>query len=208
VTVVAGDHTSEHLASRVEQALRSAREVRVVRPVGSRARGDATALSDWDFRVVVSDFAAVAAQLPELVAPLSPLAAQWDRLSEEQCYMLLLRGPHKVDLIFDEPHTDEPPWVVAPETLQAIDAHFWDWILWLAAKRLAGKDDLVTAELSKMHDHLLAPMGISAAPGSLDEALALYVAARSSLEQQLAVHVSRAVEREVLPAITSHEPRR
>ena len=51
-----------------------------VRPVGSRARGDPTPLSDWDYEVDVTDFEAVAAELPGAVAPLGPLAVFWDPL--------------------------------------------------------------------------------------------------------------------------------
>ena len=106
-----------------------------MRLVGSRAEGRATPLSDWDFAVRASDFAVLEPDLAGLVEPLEPLVRQWDRLSDTQCYMLLLRGPVKVDLIFpDEPHAHEPPWQPAPETLQGIDGHLWDWLLWLTSK--------------------------------------------------------------------------
>ena len=49
--------------------------------VGSRATGRAIPESDWDFAVVANDFPAVARSLPDLLAPLRPLAQQWDRLS-------------------------------------------------------------------------------------------------------------------------------
>ena len=45
-----------------------------------------------------------------LVAPLRPLAQQWDPLSETWCWMAILRGPIKLDFIFAEPHEREPPW--------------------------------------------------------------------------------------------------
>jgi len=67
--------------------------VRSIELVGSRATGEARPESDWDFRVEARDFDAVAAALPALLAPLEPLAQQWDRLSDEQCWMLILRGP-------------------------------------------------------------------------------------------------------------------
>ncbi len=88
---------------------------------GSRARGEAGPLSDWDFEVETGDFAAVVGALRELVAPLEPLAQQWDRLSEHACYMLMLPGAVKVDLIFEEPHSPEPRWVVSRETLRGVD---------------------------------------------------------------------------------------
>ena len=80
----------------------------------------------------------MAEALPELVAPLEPLAQQWDRLSPHACYMLMLRGIGKVDLIFDEPWESSPPWEVSAETLRGIDDHFWDWTIWLAAKEGLG----------------------------------------------------------------------
>ena len=192
----------DDLASRVEHALRASDAVRDVQHVGSRARGNATALSDWDFRISVTDFPTVAAELPELVRPLSPLGEQWDRLSEEQCYMVLLHGPHKVDLIFDEPHVDEPPWRVTPETLQPIDAHFWDWILWLASKREKGQDEVVRRELAKMSVHLLRPLGVDRVPGSIESALESYRSARDEREREFGVEVSRRLEHEVLHALS------
>jgi hypothetical protein len=66
---------------RVGALLRAHPSVRAVALAGSRARGTATPRSDWDLRVDVTDFAAVAAALPELVAPLQPLARLWDPLS-------------------------------------------------------------------------------------------------------------------------------
>ena len=111
--------------------------------MGSRATGRAGPDSDWDFRVATRDFATVAAALPSLLAPLEPLAQQWDRLSDEQCWMLILRGPVKVDLIFpEEPHVHEPSWVPSAENLGAIDAHLWDWLLWLRGKERSAKEEL------------------------------------------------------------------
>ena len=49
-----------------------------------------------------------------------------------------------------------PAWQVTAATLPGIDDHFWDWMLWLAAKQQAGKAGLVAAELAKLHEHLLA----------------------------------------------------
>jgi hypothetical protein len=148
--------------------------------VGSRPEGRATDLSDWDFRVETDDFGALAPTLPQVVDPLDPLARQWDRLSREQCFMLILRGPAKVDLIFpDEPHADEPPWQPSAENLAAIDAHFWDWTLWLKPKEVAGKSELVAAELKKLYDHLLQPLGAEQVPSSVREAIESYRALRA-----------------------------
>jgi hypothetical protein len=50
--------------------------------------------------------------------------------------MLIVRGPAKVDLIFpDEPHSNEPPWEPEHGNLEAIVAHFWDWVGALAQRQ-------------------------------------------------------------------------
>src|SRR5260370_7089819 len=164
-----------------------ARDIRIhrVELTGSRARGTATALSDWDFTVTTAAFEAVRDALPTLTAPLRPVVAQWDRLSRNWCYMMILPGPVKVDLIFEQPHPIEPPWLVNAATLSAIGDHFWDWALWLASKHLAGRNDVVTAELGKLHAHLLAPPGVAAVPDSLDEAFPASKASPQALENPL-----------------------
>lgn len=192
---------ADELAVAVEATLERDPHVTDVRLVGSRASGSAGEFSDWDFAVETDDFAALAPRMPRLVEPLAPLAAQWDPLASERCYMLILRGPVKVDLIFDEPHEEAPPWSVTRETLPLIDDHFWDWTLWLVPKQLSGKADLVARELEKMHRHLLGPLGVGAPPRSIDEAVALYLAARDGAAGRLGTAVSRALEREVLPVV-------
>ena len=177
--------------------------IRAVTLVGSRATGRPSRLSDWDLALETDDFGEVALALPGVVRPLGPLAQQWDRISAHPCYMLLLIGPVKVDLIFpDEPYESLPPWTVTAETLDGIDQHFWDWILWLASKREKGEDELVRRELVKMTDHLLRPLGIDDAPGSIDAALRGYRAARDRCERGFGLEVSRRREREVLPAVS------
>jgi hypothetical protein len=168
--------------------------VDAVELTGSRMRGEATVLSDWDYKVETSDFKSVAGALPALVAPLEPLAQQWDRLSEHACYLLMLRGVGKVDLIFDEPWETSPPWEVSAETLRGIDDHFWDWTIWLAAKDQAGRREMVGTELTKMHEHLLAPLAVERTPLSIADAVVVYTAARGDAEERLAVAVPRAVE--------------
>jgi hypothetical protein len=139
--------------------------------------------------------------LPLLLAPLEPLARQWDPLSEHWCYMLMLPGPTKVDLLFlAEPHRLERPWVVSAETLEAIDRHFWDWFLWLGSKEAAGKRELVSAELDKLWRHLLSPLGVEQPPSTLDTALSSYLRARQVAEAELGVEVPRRLEREVRKA--------
>ena len=70
------------LGDRAIEAVERHSAVRRVRLVGSRAAGTATVLSDWDFVVETGDFQAVAKDMGSLIAPLRPLAQQWDRLSE------------------------------------------------------------------------------------------------------------------------------
>ena len=167
---------------------------------GSRARGQAAPLSDWDFAVTALRFDDVRDALPETVMPLRPVVAQWDRLSPTWCYMLILAGPAKVDLLFGHPHQPAAPWQVTASTLAGIDDHFWDWALWLRSK-LARRDDLVAAELRKLHQHLLGPMGAARAPASLGEAVAAYRSARGDWERRLGTHVSRNAENTVIPVL-------
>ena len=177
-------------------------DVRTVELVGSRAHGTPMPLSDWDFTVEVDDVAAVADELPALVSRLEPLAQQWDRLTSPSCYMLMLRGPVKVDLIFPAyPREFDPPWIVSAGTLDGIDRHFWDWILWLASKRQRGDGWRVRSELGKMHVHLLRPMGVNEEPRGIHEAIDGYRGARDRLETELRVVVPRRLELEVLPVI-------
>ena len=173
-----------------------------VRPVGSRARGDPTSLSDWDYEVDVSDFEAVAAELPGAVAPLGPLAVFWDPLGNRPNFTVLFDGPTKVDLIFaDQPFTPSPPWVPSADTLAAIDAHFWDWTLWLGAKRLRGEDALVSDQLAHLHQHLLAPLGVAEPPDDLPSAIEAYVGARREQEERFGVRVDRRLGDQVQEAL-------
>ena len=190
------------LAGRVERVLLRHPKIRGVRLVGSRARGTPSTLSDWDFVVETDAFDAVARDLPDAVSELGPIAQQWDRISEYPCYMLMLPGPVKVDLIFpDEPYASLPPWTVSAETLDGIDQHAWDWLLWLASKRERGADDLVRRELGKMFDHLLGPLGVDDPPRTLAQAAGEYRRARDRREREFGVRVTRVREREVLPLL-------
>lgn len=176
-------------------------QVRTVRLSGSRARGTATEWSDWDFQVDAADFPAVAAALPELVRPLRPVAQLWDPLSRHHVYALLLPGPVEVDLLFDVPHRPEPPWQPAAATLPPIDAHLWDWLLWLVSKRHRGEARLVRDEMAKMHRHLLAPLGVATVPATLEEAAADYLAARDRAERDFGIRVPRDPQDEVGPLL-------
>ena len=190
------------LASVVPRLLSEHPLVDAVKLTGSRATGIAHELSDWDFEVETRNFARVAEALPGLVAPLQPLAEQWDRYAAHACFMLIQRGPTKVDLLFlDEKQGWAPPWEPAPDNLESIDRHFWDWALWLEQKRRAGKDDVLAASLDHMHQLLLGPMGASVPPATVSEAVASYLARRADLEATYGIEVSRELELEVRPAL-------
>ena len=192
----------EDIAVSVRAVLLPHPDIRAVELVGSRAGGSPTPSSDWDFVVATERFDEVARALPALVAELEPLGQQWDRISAYPCYMLLLAGPVKVDLIFPgEPFESLPPWTVSAETLDGIDQHFWDWILWLASKREKRQDELVRRELTKLRDHLLGPLGVDRVPGSIGAAVEGYRAARDEREREFGIEVSRRREREVLPVL-------
>jgi pimeloyl-ACP methyl ester carboxylesterase len=189
--------------TRVPELLGKHPSVRRVELAGSRAAGTETPLSDWDFAVETSDFEELAGALPRLVEPLEPITQQWDPLGDHPTYMLILRGPTKLDLIFPgEPMRERPRWQVSADTLAAVDAHFWDWILWLAAKRAGGRGELVDGQLAKLHDFLLGPLGVERAPATIDEAVAAYVSASAEAERRLGVAVPRALREEVLPALS------
>ena len=173
--------------------------------VGSRARGEENALSDWDFRIDTTNAAALARELPALVEPLEPLAAQWDRLTERSTYMLMLPGAVKVDLFpGDELRAIQPPWEPTPSNLVAIDAHFWDWALWLGGKVLAEKSGVVTEELGKLHRNLLGPLGVTSPPATVEQAVAEYRGARDRLERRWEMSVPRRMGDEVALALVRH----
>ena len=191
------------LAPIVRSALERHPHVLRVELVGSRATGTPVPLSDWDFVVHTDDVGVVVRDLPALVEELDPLAAQWDRLGppEYSCFMLMLTGPMKVDLVVHVPHEPEPPWEVTAETLEGIDRHFWDWTLWMASKRQRGETGLVVEQLELMSEHLLRPLGVADVPASIEEAIAAYRAARDRREAGLGVTVGRRLEREVLRVV-------
>jgi hypothetical protein len=190
------------LAQAVPERLGSHPAIGRVKLVGSRANSAAHDLSDWDFAVETSDFASVARDLPRLVASLTPLAEQWDPYSDFACYMLMLAGPTKVDLIFPaERRAWSAPWDPRPDTLDAIDRHFWDWALWLEQKRRGGQTDTAEKSLRDQYELLLRPLGVSDAPRSVDEAVAAYVEARRVLEARFGLRVPRRLEEEVRPVV-------
>jgi hypothetical protein len=165
---------------------------------GSRSRGTHQELSDWDFAIETSDFGSVARDLPTLVEPLKPLAAQWEPLGHFPVYMLLLTGPTKIEYLFLD-HTQEasPPVTPSPEALPAIDAHFWDWIWWLSTKASVGRNDLVEQHLLKLYVHLLEPIGADTVPDTIEAAIRDFLVRRGGLERRYGLELSRAVEAEV-----------
>jgi len=189
------------IATEVTTLLKRHPSVDEVKLVGSRKRADETALSDWDFEVEVNDLERFVEALPNLVGELHPLGRQWDPLSDIWCYQLMLRGPTKVDILVDRPHEREAPWEPGAENLQELDHHFWDWTLWLAGKALRGRGDFVEAELRKMSEHLLRPLGVEGAPDGLERAVHVYRAARSEVEARLGYAVDTRIENEVLEGL-------
>jgi hypothetical protein len=176
-----------------------------VRLAGSRSTCTAHELSDWDFAVETSDLSSLKEDLPALVEPLDPLVGQWDPYANHAAYMLILRGPTKIDLaFFDEPRAWAPPWDVSRETLIAVDHHFWDWILWLEQKRRGAKDDQVATSLLHMYERMLEPMGARVRPESVVDALSVYLGLRARLEESYGVHVPRDLEREVRPVLLAN----
>jgi hypothetical protein len=108
--------------------------------------------------------------------------------------MLMLPGPTKVDLVFPSEQREwAPAWEVTPDTLEAIDRHFWDWALWLEQKRRGGSVEQYEKSLHDLFELLLRPVG---------------VAARESLERRFGLRVPRPLEREVRPALASAGPGR
>jgi len=145
------------------------------------------------------------AAIPALVARSRPFAAFWEPLSQEAGYMVVMDGPTKVDVFpLGARRHIEPPWRLTTDSLAAIDAHFWDWTLWLGGKALRGEWGLVAEELDKMHRFLLAPVGVAVAPTSLDEAVASYLRARREAADSLRVVIQAELGRQVSEALRRH----
>lgn len=185
----------------LERAIAAHPEVASVRLGGSRGRGEPVPLSDWDLEITTRHGHAVVRDLPDIAQRVQPIAAQWERLADHACYMLMLRGGVKVDLILDVPQRLEPPWEARPDTLQGIDQHFWDWIVWLAAKDQRGDSELVRSEFEKMSVHLLQPVSVQQTPASIHEAVELFRAARDRLEAETNSTVDRRMEEAVIAAL-------
>jgi hypothetical protein len=188
----------------VREALGASDVVSSVVLGGSRAAGSATELSDWDI-YVEGEPEEMMAEIPALVASLGPLAAFWEPLSEAAGYMVVMVGPTKIDVFpLGARRHIQPPWRLDAGSLPAIDAHFWDWTLWLGGKSLRGEWGLVADELDKMYRFLLAPVGVATAPTSLDEAVASYLRARQQAVDSLGVVVQGELGRQVSEALRRH----
>ncbi len=172
-----------------------------VRLAGSRARGEPVPLSDWDLEITTRDGHAVVSDLPTIAQRVHPVAAQWERLATHACYMLMLEDGAKVDLILDVPQELQPPWEAHPGTLEGIDQHFWDWIVWLAAKDQRGDRDFVRQEFAKMSAHLLQPIAVRGTPANIEEAVRLFRDARQRLEAEMGASVSRRMEEAAVQAL-------
>jgi hypothetical protein len=170
---------------------------------GSRSRGTHAELSDWDFAVETSDFDALARDLPALVATLKPLAQQWEPMGHFPVYQVLLRGPTKIEYLFlSRSQEPLPAPMPGPDTLAAINTHFWDWIWWLSTKASIGRTDLVSAHMPQLYDRLLRPLGVPDSPDSIPAAVEAFVTRRNELEREFSVTVDRALENEVRQGIT------
>jgi Nucleotidyltransferase domain len=192
------DDVVAELARAAARLVSSHPAVRRVELAGSRSRGTHDELSDWDIAVTTSDFAAVARDLPELIAPLRPLGQQWEPLGHFPVYQVLLPGPTKVEYLFLD-HSQEamPALEPGPATLNAINTHFWDWTWWLATKASIGRHDLVDEHLPQLFGRLLRPLGVTAAPADIAAAIDAFVSRRDELELDYGVTVPRALEEEV-----------
>lgn len=190
----AGPPAAEAAVRVLKRAIASHPEVISVRLGGSRGRGDPVPLSDWDLEIRTRDGDMVMNDLPAIAQQVQPVAAQWERLAVHACYMLMLEDGVKVDLILDVPQPLEPPWEARPESLEGIDQHFWDWIVWLAAKDQRGDDELLRREFEKMSVHLLQPVSIQRTPSAIEEAVRLFRAERDRLERELDTSVDRRME--------------
>jgi hypothetical protein len=196
-----GETEEPEIVVAIRAALERCNSVTSVTLGGSRELDRATELSDWDLSLE-GDPEAMMVHVPDVIASFGPLAAFWEPLAEEAGYMVVMNGPIKVDVFpTGARRRIQPPWVLSAETLVRIDGHFWDWSLWLGGKSLRGERDLVANQLMKMHDFLLAPLGVAVAPTTLDEAVAVYLRARVSAIDELGVFVDPELGRQVSDAL-------
>ncbi|HEX2956960.1 MAG TPA: hypothetical protein VHO70_09005 [Chitinispirillaceae bacterium] len=189
------------LTQAVPNSLKRHPAIKSVELAGSRKNNSATPWSDWDFTVETADFNIVSAALPGLTHNLERISYLWDPLYDRWIFMMILKGPVKVDLIFDIPHQLDPPWPVNSDTLQDINSHFWDWIFWIGGKQVRGLQDMVNQELQKMYSFLLTPLGVTARPNSVEEAVRLFLSTFHNQKFRFHQEIDPALETEVLKGL-------
>jgi hypothetical protein len=110
----------------------------------------------------------------------------------------MLRGPTKVEYLFLEQLQDAKPPVNPSKTPRpAINAHFWDWIWWIASKTAAGRHDLVLEHLPRLFRHLLQPMGVATVARHFAAAIRAFVTRRDAPEREYGISIPRALENEI-----------
>jgi hypothetical protein len=168
-----------------------------VRLDGSSATGSRTALSDWDFDLQLAPDLTVNA-IADAIHDIDALAVFWDPLSHRANLIVLLDGPIKIDLIAADRPNPVPieRWEVTTESLPRLDAHFWDWTLWLGAKQLRGQTELVRDEMQKMYGALLRPLGAARAH-DIRSAIASYPSARDYRAEELHVVIDKTLQHQV-----------
>jgi hypothetical protein len=151
--------------------------------------------------VTTSNFAAVARDLPALIAPL-PAWPAVGALRSRPVYQVLLPGPTKIEYLFlDQSQQAMPAPKPGPATLDAINTHFWDWIWWIATKAAIGRNDLVAEHLPQLFGRLLRPIGVTEPPADIAAAVDTFISRRDELERDDGIAVSRALEEEVRAGI-------
>ncbi len=189
----------------IRDAVAAAPGVRRVVLTGSRAARDPTPLSDWDFDVEIADDSVL--DVIELaVRPLPALAVFWDPLSERANLIALVDGPIKVDVIVPDAPNPHPitRWTATAQSLPRLDEHFWDWTLWLAAKKLRGSTPLVETQLDRMWRALLEPIGVTAPPTTIGEAVEVYTEASRRRARELGIRVDPGLADQVRTALVAH----
>jgi hypothetical protein len=189
----------------IRDAVEAVPGVRQVALTGSRAAGDPTPLSDWDFDLDIADDSVLGA-IEKAVRPLPALAVFWDPLSARANLIALVDGPIKVDVIV--PDAPNPQlitrWAVTAQSLARLDEHFWDWTLWLAAKQLRGSTQLVETQLERMWSALLEPLGVTAPPATIGAAIERYTEASQRRAHDLHVRLDPRLADQVRAALAEH----
>jgi hypothetical protein len=114
--------------------------------------------------------------------------------------MMILKGPIKVDLMFNRLQQKKSPWIISRDTLAQVNSHFWDWILWIASKEASGKKD-ASKELKKMYSFLLEPLGCTKRPNSVQEAVRGYLTAFKRQKNSLNTEVDPSLGTEVIKGL-------